>query len=389
VEENIYSGFGRKRETVEQFNKGFASGRFLTHEDVARVIREIRSEEIVVREVDGYHTYVRGAGSGWSLLKTSPYGVFVEELVEMLMDTFAPMYQKVYRPLWNNGVYSEVKRPYYYVDHDSGILEFYVPTCLNGEGFMQYNRIVVRVLPELDLEVWNSERRSLEHPFTSPAGLIDSESIFLVAPSATEEWKRRFEAEKRMEVARFFREKGLDRNPRRLTSEELEELRRRKHSVFWRVKVRGGIRHRNKKGYMTYFIIRKSAQQAYMAIMQRLKKFWEKRVKGLLEKVNVEPYHYDYKLENIPSTNGPLIEWVYPTIKHNLHSMVKTFIWFRDAVKSALREIKALALLKSRVLPLINELKKDVKYLLNRRKNGEIRFELPSEVVALAEALGV
>ena len=274
MEENIHSGFCREGKTVEQFNKGFASSRVLTHEDVARIIREVRSEEFVVKDVDGYHTYVRGASPGWSLLESSPFGVFVEELVEMLMDTFAPMYQKVYRPLWNNGVYGEVKRPYYYVDHDSGILEFYVPTCLNGEGFMQYNRIVVRILPELDLKVWNSERRSLEHPFTSPAGLIDSESIFLVAPSTTEKWKMRFEAEKRMEVAKFFKEKGLDRNPRRLTKEELKELRNRRRSVYWRNMLRGR-RHRRQRGYMTYFIIRDSAHQAFIAIMERLRKFWK------------------------------------------------------------------------------------------------------------------
>ena len=270
------------------------------------------------------------------------FGSYVEALMEQLQDDFAPIHKRVSEYYWNNEVYGNVKRPYGYYDFDQGIREVYVPTVLNGENFMQFHRIVVSILPELDEGLYEGEIRRLLRPFTFPMGIIDSTTIFVVAPKCTEEHRRR--------VARL------------------------KRKAMLKTKRYGNI--------FIYPIISPIPEIAFKKIKAALVRFWEHRIKKLLEKLKLQPYQYDYKLENIISNTITIsvLEKYNKQIIHNLKSMIAHFLWFKKHLKIALQKIGELNRLKQKVLKTAKKIASILDML-----PSEDREKLVLEVIHIAE----
>jgi len=253
------------------------------------------------------------------------YGDFSQHFMEYVQDCFAPMYKRVYQKCWNNNVWSFIKRSYYICKHDLGLAEYYIPTCVNQDGLMQYHRVVVSVLPELDQEVFDAEVRRMLKPFILPAGKIDSCTVFVVAPRTTKTQK--------MKVKQFGR-KAM-------------------------VKI-----SRIPKGLAMPIIV-KEPEIAFKKLLTRLTHFWNVRVKRLLEKLEVQPMQYDYNLGNIIKDSITVIEnKVYGVVKQNLKSMISTFLWLGDKLKLALKRIGNLNILKSKVLAGLSEV--DITAIPNR-----------------------
>ncbi len=333
------------------------------------------------------------AGSLWR--STLQEGGYAERILERFQGLFVPMFRRVHEPLWNNSVYAYVRRPYYYVDWDQGLAEYYVPTVLDGENRMHYYRVVVSVYPYLDRGTVKVEAGRLEVPFTSPAGVIDSESVFLVAPEVgglyAEMRGRSIRYADRVAVLRYLREKGIleisdmeieeaawrsavenrrlfsrsewRRIMMRLSKDEREELK----SIRWKARnaehqrwiIRGGtIRHRRE--HRLFVILHESADVAFKRIVEIICSFWRSRVSGLLRRLWIQPYQYDYNWENIlrdywtvsvegrieheggTSTNNNIIRGVSqisPILLHILKSLTATFIWFSEGLKNVTDEI--------------------------------------------------
>ncbi len=115
-----------------------------------------------------------------------PFGKYSEDVVGCMATTLSPMYVHVFRKHWNTQFQARVKRNYYQSDFDEGLVECYVPTFASLETNMKYHRIVVKVLPQISKEIMETEGTRLDRTrdFT-PAGTIDSTTVFLVSPRLT------------------------------------------------------------------------------------------------------------------------------------------------------------------------------------------------------------
>jgi len=182
------------------------------------------------------------------------FGLFQESIINMLCETFLPIYKEVEEPLWNNSIYGYVKRSHHFYDQDLGVFEFYVPTAANGEGFMQYCRIIVKVIPDLDPETLKEESRKLRTPYITPTGIIDSEMIFVVAQKARRD------------------EKG--NLPR-------------------------GFRHGFKQPRMTYAIVREFPERVLIGILSLVKSFFMKRYRRFVESLKLPTWMSEKMLRDI------------------------------------------------------------------------------------------
>jgi len=158
------------------------------------------------------------------------------------------------KPLWNNSIYGYVKRSHHFYDQDLGVFEFYVPTAANGEGFMQYCRIIVKVVPELDPATLKEESRKLRTPYVTPAGIIDSEMIFVVAQKA----------------------------------------KRDEHGNLPR-----GFRHGFRQPRMTYAIVREFPERVLVGILSLIRRFFMKRYRRFVESLNLPAWMSEKMLRDI------------------------------------------------------------------------------------------
>ena len=125
-------------------------------------------------------------------LKSAPFGKFSDKIVGYGATTFSGMYYKIFKKYWNNSIFARVRRNYYHSNFQDGFLEVYVPTFANQEENMSYHRIVLKVVPGLDQEIFENQIQEVRHSRKvsdrrtrnrgGPAGKIDSESIFIIAP---------------------------------------------------------------------------------------------------------------------------------------------------------------------------------------------------------------
>jgi len=178
-----------------------------------------------------------------------------------------------------------------------------VPTALNGENIMQFYRIVVSILPEVDEGIYEGEARRLLTPFTSPAGIIDSATVFIVAPKVT-------------------REHAL-------------KVKRLKRKAMLKIKRVGRA--------FVIPIVSECAEVAFRKIVKHIVNFWHKRVQAFLNALKIQPWQYGYKVENVLSITinyfNRVIEKYNPQIIHVLRSMVAHFTYFRSCLAEALRSI--------------------------------------------------
>ena len=306
------------------YRRGERRGSLLSHEEAALQILRIGSEGAGSRSAED-------VSGGKALL---PEGSYAEGILESLQGSFAPLFRRVHESFWNNGVYAGVRRPYYHVDWDQGLAEYYVPTVLDGENRMHYYRVVVSVYPYLDRGTVRVEAGRLKRPFTSPAGVVDSESIFMVAPRVggiyAEVRGREVRYADKKATLKYLRDKGLieisDEEMEeaawkaafegrtlfpggewremmgRLSRDEREELnriRRRARRDEHRRWIIRGFSHSSRKGYRTFIIIQESFRMAVKRITEIIYNFWKKRVIGMLRKLEVQPHQYDYNWRNI------------------------------------------------------------------------------------------
>jgi len=112
------------------------------------------------------------------------YATYRGAVIIRLCESLLPIYKSIEETLWSNLIFEYVKRSYHYYDQDLGIFEYYIPTAPNGENFMQYLRVAVKVVPKLSMKRLVDESRGLRSMITSPMGIIDGEMIFIVSPEA-------------------------------------------------------------------------------------------------------------------------------------------------------------------------------------------------------------
>jgi hypothetical protein len=263
-------------------------------------------------------------------------GLFAEKFIEHCQDTFVPIYRRVSEQYWNNSIYGNVRRPYYMCNHDVGLAEYYVPTVLNGDGFVQKHRIVVSVLPELDMNIYESEVGKLTKPLSTPMGIIDSTTIFVVAPKVT-----------------------------------------RQHAFkVWKEKFKAMLKIKRVAGCFAIPIIHPDPEIAFKKLLSHLTNFWNKRIKAFLDKLKIQAWQYDYNFKNIVSLLPKVIENYSNQIVYCLRSMIAHFAYFEDCLKGAFKRLGELSMLKMRIFDTARRLAETVS-LLDVRERLKIteRFE--------------
>jgi hypothetical protein len=231
---------------------------------------------------------------------------FAGDFLELCQHYFATLHGRVSAPVWNNGIYGYVKRAYYTCKFDVGVAEYYVPTVLNGENFMQCHRIVVVVLPELDKETYEGEIVRLISPLSPPLGFIDSTTIFVVAPKPTHKQALMVKKEKFKAMLKIKRVAGCFAIP----------------------------------------IISPVPEIAFKKLMGHIKNFWEKRVKAFLDRLKIQPWMYDYKVKNLISNTLTVLENYDSQITYCLKSMVAHLVYFMDGFSDALKTIAGIGMAK-------------------------------------------
>lgn len=246
---------------------------------------------------------------------------FASRFLELVQDAFARVYRNVSEKFWNTGVYSSVRQAYYTCNFDVGFGEYYVPTVMDSEGFMHFHRVVVVVLPELEEEIYEEEVKRVLVPSYRPMGVIDSTTIFIVAPRGTRRHRLRVFLGKFKAMLKIKRPSPLHRNT------------------------------------LAIPIIHPDPEIAFKKLMTHVSHFWNVRVKRFVEALKLHPYQYDYKLENLLSITLKVIENYSNRIIHCLRSMVSHLLWFAGKLKEALNRIGALNILKSKVLAGLREIR--------------------------------
>jgi hypothetical protein len=228
--------------------------------------------------------------------------MFAKRFIELCQEYFATLHKRVSEYFWNNSVYGTVKRAYYMCNFDVGLAEYYVPTVINGECFMQCHRIVVSILPELDSEIYEGEITRLIRPLSPRLGFIDSTTIFIVAPKVTKQ-----------------------------------------HAfMVWKEKRKAMLKIKNVHGCFVIPIIHQVPEIAFKKLMNHIKNFWDKRVKAFLDKLKIQPWMYDYKIENLFSNTFKVIENYNQQIIYCIKSMAAHLVYFMKGLTNAIKLISKL-----------------------------------------------
>lgn len=181
------------------------------------------------------------------------YGLFVDEILGELNATFSVMHRKIFHQNWTNGLMAHLRRNQVTTRWKEGEYECYIPTRLEAErDCLQFFRIIVKTMPEVDHETVRREVIDLQRARLRPVGSVDSELIVMVSP-------------RRSQKARSERQ-------------------------FLR-----GFRHVKHKGFLTAIIVNPSPLICMKRLYTLIAKFLKARIKGLLEKLEFQPWQYDYK----------------------------------------------------------------------------------------------
>jgi len=229
----------------------------------------------------------------------SGFGEFADRVLELCNHFFSPMYARVFKKHWNNGVFSRVKRNYCATLWDEGIYEVYTPTRENIECNMQYYRIVVKVVPEADQDAISKELLELRRQVIKPAGVVDSELIAIIAPRRSREAGRRGE---------FFR----------------------------------GFRHARRPGYLTAIIVDGSPEECMRRLLKLIIKFLGARIEKLLERLNIKPWKLDYKEDRLYYIikYAYVIETFSLSITNTIRCLSHTLSWLRKKLRQIEAEIR-------------------------------------------------
>lgn len=110
------------------------------------------------------------------------FATYSDRVLELLNHVFSTAYQRVERRYWNNTDFARVKKNYCVTDWEHGIYEVYLPTFFSAEKNMNYYRIAIKTIPELDPQVLESREIELSLQNIKPAGQVDSQLLVVAAP---------------------------------------------------------------------------------------------------------------------------------------------------------------------------------------------------------------
>lgn len=255
-------------------------------------------------------------------LREEPYGSYVDRMLELCNETFSPLYHHVLKQYWHNNVL-QARMPHNQVvtNWQDGKYEVYIPTRDSLDRNMQYYRVVIHVVPELDRDLAKRESITLQTPLNIPNGIIDSELQVVVAPTRT--------------------------------------AKARKERQFLR-----GFRHIPKPGYLTAVVVCKIPEIAFKRILTLMSKFIEKRILKLLESLNFYPWQHDYsKLERFYYTYTYIVEKFGYSLASTLKCFSHVLNWINGKVKAVKREIGRQSMVKMafqkvrELKPILKELK--------------------------------
>jgi len=167
-----------------------------------------------------------------------PFGVYVDDVLELLAEDFAPAYKHVFSYYWNNSMVARVRRNYSEPYFDDALYEFYIPIQAHKEVNMTWFRVCVKVVPEISQEKARELAVDLMKPRMKPAGIVDSELIAIISPT--------------------------------------------------RVGYVHGFKHVPLKGHLTAIICNRNPLKAVNILKKLISKFIEKRVDALLGKFGIQ-----------------------------------------------------------------------------------------------------
>lgn len=281
-----------------------------------------------------------------SILKTSVsdrFGLYKDNLLILLSHPFERHYRNVQRPYWDTEEDCRVKKKYTFKDHERSVYEAYFPTFPNNDWQMNYHRVYIAILPELDQKTFDEEvLKAKQTHLVSPVGKADSESIFIVAQKC----------------------KG----------------------AF----VRGG--KRQAQGFISFAIINRSPEIVFHRILSLLSNFILKRIKRLLEALNLDEYTQQL-LRPDNNGNGHRLYYIHliNIIDSINHSLGKTFQylchscnWFLKWVSSGVQEI----IRQSRILTVLTNLNRNVDLLKKIYRGNLGLFNVSEEEEELIQVVG-
>ena len=190
------------------------------------------------------------------------YTKFREEVLELFQRGFAPIYQTITKPLWNNTSFARVRRRFYHLDWEEDVAEEYIPIAPDQGRNMSYLRVAVKVVPQLDRETIEELLPSLATPKTRIPGILDSELLVFVAP--------------------------------KLSKNQLQRVKR----DFWRGLLRA-FRHKPKPGHLTAVIINNSPEICLKRLLSLLANFLQKRLQNFYEAIKIPRYKIPYLIQDV------------------------------------------------------------------------------------------
>lgn len=224
------------------------------------------------------------------------------------------MYANVFKRYWHDGKFmSRMPRSYCTTDWKNGVYEVFIPTREDMELNMAYYRIVIKVVPELDMETAKQESQKLQASLSRPMGYKDSELIALVSPKL-----------KRRGFLRAFK-------------------------------------HCKKPGFLTGLFVTKVPEIAFKRLLSLLKTFFERRIGKLLERLEITPWHLDYKEKTLYYIND--VTYIVEHFSHAIACTLKCFshslAWFVGKINSVKHEIGVQNMIKLSLRPLQDMPKRD------------------------------
>lgn len=260
------------------------------------------------------------------------------------------MYRRVYKAYWHNSTFARVKKNYVYTNWDKGEYEVYLPTNQHPDLNMNYFRIMVKVLPEVDKDIIKEELKGLIQPRVQPAGVEDSELIVFVAQKRTE--------------------KGI---------KERQFLRSFNHSppIFLNMKS---------PGYKTAIVISKVPEIAMKRILMIVANFLKNRIQKLLKALGLEPWMIDYvKEERLYYMT--IIEHFSLSVNNFVKSMSHALSWILSKLREVMYEIGRQNMIYSAIEP-ISRLRETLTAIKNQASPFKLGPE-PPLITSLMEVLCV
>jgi len=249
-----------------------------------------------------------------TLKSNSFFGQYSDKILQLCNETFSTMYANIFKRYWHDGKFmSRMPCNYCKTDWKDGVYEVHIPTREDPEFNMAYYRIIVKVLPELDMETAKQESQKLQASLNPPMGYKDSELIVLVSP---------------------------------------------------KLKKRGFLRafkHVKRPGFLTGLFVTKVPEIAFKRLLTVLKNFFQRRIAKLLERLEVRPWHLDYKEDTLYYIND--VTYIIEHFSHGIACTVKCFShclsWFVGKIRSVKHEIGVQNMIKLSFRPLREMPKRD------------------------------